>query len=219
MNWENVFPDRHAGETAIVIGNGPSLRNVPLDFLKRYASFGTNRIYLLPDFTATYYCSVNPLVIEQSAAEINAYGAQAKFIADSEAHRIPGCYQLISTGNRTFSYNPAAYIFEGHTVTYVCLQLAFHMGFDTVLLVGVDHKFKMDGPPNSETEWQGDDPNHFSPDYFRGTRWNNPDLRNSEIAYKLARKAFEDAGRRIINLTDGSALDVFERGTVAEWLK
>ena len=218
MNWENVFADRHKGKTCVIIGNGPSLKNVPIVFLKKYKSFGTNRIYMLDSFVPTYYVSVNPLVIQQSAAEINGYPARAKFIADREAHLIPDCYPLVSHGIRTFSYNPAAYIFEGHTVTYVCLQLAFHMGFETALLVGVDHKYKVDGPPNSESVWQGDDPNHFSPDYFRGARWHNPDLRNSEIAYSLAKKAFEDAGRRIVNLTEGTALKVFEKGTVAEWM-
>lgn len=217
MNWENVFADKHKGETCVIIGNGPSLKSVPLTFLKKYASFGTNRIYLLPDFTADYYVAVNPLVVEQSVDEINAYKAAAKFITDDFAHEIKGSYSLVSTGLRTFSYNPAAYIFEGHTVTYACLQLAFHMGFETALLVGVDHTYKTDAPPNSETTWSGDDPNHFDPGYFRGARWNNPDLRNSEIAYKLARKAFEDAGRRIINLTKGTKLDVFERGKVSEW--
>jgi hypothetical protein len=217
MNWENVFADRHAGETCLIIGNGPSLRNVPLDFLRRYPSFGTNRIYLLRDFITTYYCSVNPLVVQQSAAEINGYEAEAKFITDREASLIDGSYPLLSIGARTFSYNPAAYIFEGFTVTYVCMQLAFHMGFSTALLVGVDHRFKMDGPPNSETTWQGDDPNHFSPEYFRGTRWNNPDLPNSEAAYHLANKAYKDAGRKIINLTDGTALKIFETGAVEQW--
>jgi hypothetical protein len=218
MNWENVFAEKHNGETCLVIGNGPSLRNVPLEFLGKFPSFGTNRIYLLENFTTDFYVSVNPLVVQQSAAEINAYGAQAKFITDSEASLIDGAYPLMSVGSRIFSYNPAAYIFEGFTVTYVCMQLAFHMGFKTVLLVGVDHRFKMDGPPNSETVWQGDDPNHFSPEYFKGTRWNNPDLPNSEASYRLAKKAYEDAGRRIVNLGPDSALTIFEKGTVAEWM-
>ena len=217
MNWENVFADKHKGRTCIVIGNGPSLKNVPLMFLGKFPTFGTNRVYLLPKFTATYYTAVNPLVIRQSVKEINAYGAQAKFVREDEAGSFPGCCPLTTTALRTFSYNPAAYIFEGHTVTYVCLQLAFHMGFSTVLLVGVDHTYKMDSSPNAETTWQGDDPNHFTTDYFRGARWNNPDLRNSEIAYGLARKAFEDAGRRIVNLTEGSRLDVFEKETIEEW--
>lgn len=217
MNWEDKFFDAHRGQTCLIIGNGPSLNKVPHKLLRKYPSFGTNRIYLLKDFTATYYCSVNPLVVEQSAQDINAYPAQAKFITESLSYLIPGSYPLLSTGMRTFSYNPAAYIFEGHTVTYVCMQLAFHMGFTTVLLVGVDHRFKTDGPPNSETVWRGDDPNHFSPEYFKDTRWNNPDLANSEVAYKLAKTAFENAGRKIINLTEGSALRIFEKGKVKEY--
>lgn len=220
MNWENVFSERHCGEIAVVIGNGPSLKNVPLDFLKHYKTFGTNRIYLLKDFVCDYYVSVNPLVVEQSVNEINAYPAKAKFITATNdlANKITDAYPLYSTPNRTFSYNPAAYIFEGHTVTYACLQLAFHMGFMTVLLVGVDHTYKMDSSPNTETTWQGNDPNHFDPNYFRGTRWNNPDLRNSEIAYELARKAFEDAGRKIINVTEGSRLKVFQKGKINQWI-
>jgi hypothetical protein len=218
MNWENVFADRHAGETCLIIGNGPSLRNVPNGFLGKYPTFGTNRIYLLPDFTATYYCAVNPLVIEQSAIEINKYGAKAKFIAATEADKIKDCYPLHSAPTWTFSYNPAVYIFEGFTVTYACMQLAFHMGFTTALLVWVDHSYKTDGPPNSRTTWQGDDPNHFDPAYFRGTVWNNPDLANSEKAYRLAEKAFKDAGRKIINLTEGSRLEIFKKGKIAKWM-
>lgn len=219
MNWENTFADKHAGETCIVIGNGPSLKTVPLQFIRKYKTFGTNRIYLPPmdKIKVDYYVAVNPLVIEQSVDEINAYPAKAKFIAEREAYKIKDCFPLVSQGLRTFSYNPAAYVFEGHTVTYVCLQLAFYMGFETVLLVGVDHSYKTDAAANVETVWQGDDPNHFSSEYFKGVRWNNPDLANSAIAYQLARKAFDNAGRRIVNLTEGTKLDVFEKGTIAEW--
>lgn len=221
MNLELDFQDKHTGETCVVIGNGPSLKNVSLAFLRKYPTFGTNRIYLPPmdTFTATYYTCINPLVIEQSKAEINAYKAKAKFIAEAHAGGIDGAYGLTSTGAQLFSYNPAAYVYEGFTVTFVCLQLAFFMGFKTVLLVGVDHKYKTDGPPNSETTWQGDDPNHFSPEYFKGTRWNNPDLTRSAQAYQLAEKAFSDNGRRIINLTPESALDVFKKESINKWLK
>ena len=57
--------NRHKGETALVIGNGPSLSDMPLGFLTMYHSFGTNRIYLLDGFMPDYYVAVNNLVIEQ----------------------------------------------------------------------------------------------------------------------------------------------------------
>lgn len=216
MNWEHL-QDTRRGETCLVIGNGPSLNDIPLDFLRKYPSFGTNRIYLLEGFTPTYYVSVNPLVIEQSAEQIKALEAM-KFIRASQASMIPGAYPLDSVGHKTFSYNPAAYIYEGFTVTYVCLQLAHFMGFDTVLLVGVDHSFQFDGRPNEEKIAEGADPNHFSPDYFsNGTRWNNPDLEQSEEAYKLAKVAFESEGREVINISTKTALDIFKKGDYREW--
>lgn len=218
MNLETDYQDKHTGETCVIIGNGPSLKNTPLAFLKKYPTFGTNRIYLLKDFTATYYACINPLVIQQSRDEINAYKAKAKFIAEAHAGDIHGSYGLVSTGAQLFSFNPAAYVYEGFTVTFVCLQLAFFMGFETVLLVGVDHKYKTDGTPNQETTWQGDDPNHFSPEYFKGTKWNNPDLVRSTQAYQLAEKAFRENGRRILNLTPDSALNVFKKESIQKWL-
>jgi len=33
MNWNEIY-NRHKGETCLIIGNGPSLRNVPLAFLQ-----------------------------------------------------------------------------------------------------------------------------------------------------------------------------------------
>jgi hypothetical protein len=109
-------------------------------------------------------------------------------------------------------------VYEGHTVTFVSMQLAFFMGFRTVLLVGVDHRYIYEGPPNERHVMKGDDPNHFSPDYFKGMEWHNPDLERSEAAYRMAREAFEKNGGRILNLTEGSALEVFDRCDLSEWI-
>jgi hypothetical protein len=182
-----------------------------LTFLRKYPTFGTNRIYLLDSFTPTYYASVNPLVIEQSAAEIDAMDC-TKFIRAELADKIAGAFPLYSAQVVTFSKDPLKYVYEGFTVTYVCMQLAYWMGFTTALLVGVDHRFTVEGQPNQEVVSQGDDPNHFAPDYFgKGVVWNNPDLARSEQAYRVAKLNFEHDGRKIVNLTPRSALDVFER--------
>lgn len=214
--WSQL-QDKHLGEVGLVIGNGPSLKDVPLDFLQMYPSFGTNRIYLLDGFTPTYYCSVNPLMINQHVDEINEVQSEAKFISAAFAEKIGGSVPITSIGSALFSYSPAVYIYEGHTVTYVCLQLAYWCGFQTVLLVGVDHRYQYLGSPNQRATMIGDDPNHFSPDYFKGKQWHNPDLARSAAAYRLAKEAYEKNGRRIINLTANTALDVFEKGQLSEW--
>lgn len=214
MNWRD-YCEKHKGETCIIIGNGPSLKGVPREFLLKYPTFGTNRIYLLDGFTPTYYCAVNPLVIQQFIADIAEIDAPkfmpAVYCFDDT------CLPLNSSGIVTFSQDASAWIYEGHTVTFVCMQIAYFMGFRTILLVGVDHMFTFDGTPNELRMMDGDDINHFHPDYFKGRPWNNPDLIRSEHAYKLARTAYEANGGRIINLTPNTGENVLEHGDISEW--
>jgi hypothetical protein len=213
-SWEALKQARHA-DVCIIIGNGPSLNAVPRDFLYRYDTFGTNRIYL--KFVPEFYAAVNPLVIEQSIEDIATLDSAAKFVAQAWASKVPGAFGLISRDVPHFSRDPSKGIYEGFTVTYVCMQLAFFMGYRTALLVGVDHRYTFVGEPNQEKVLQGDDPNHFDPNYFSGMRWNNPDLEHSELAYQMAKTNWEADGRRIVNLGPDSVLDVFERGKLGDW--
>lgn len=213
MKWID-YKDKHAGETGLVIGNGPSLKTVSLDFLIKYPSFGTNGIYRLQGFTPTYYTAVNPLVIQQFGG-IKDLKCQ-KFLAERFAWEFDAL-PLHSAGIPVFSKQPDDWIYEGHTVTFVALQIAYYMGFSTVLLVGVDHKFTYEGRPNQQLYMAGDDPNHFDPDYFKGKAWNAPDLERSAQAYRLARAVYEADGRRIINLTEPTEEPIFERGNLHDW--
>lgn len=199
-------------DTCLIIGNGPSLRDVPLEFLRKYDTFGTNKIYLLDGFTPTCYVCINPLVIQQNADRIKALSCE-KFVRQGYGIGKP----LVSNPKLPFSFDPLSWVNEGYTVTYVCLQLAYWMGYKTVLLVGVDHRFTFDGKPNEKKRMGDVDPNHFDPSYFAGQDWQNPDLAKSEAYYEIARKIYDAAGRRIVNLTPNSALNVFERGELSEW--
>jgi hypothetical protein len=211
------FKDLHKGQTCIIIGNGPSLRKIPKRFLEKFPSFGSNRGYLW--FLPTYYCVVNPLVIEQFLGEIMQLEAEALFLPDSLQFAGGNMYYLKQIyGEPTFSKDITEGIHAGWTVTYVCLQLAYYMGFSTALLVGVDHRYLTEGMPNQEKIAVGPDPNHFDPNYFSGgTRWNNPDLRMSQVSYRLAKEAYEADGRRIVNLTPGTALEIFEKDDWRKW--
>jgi hypothetical protein len=111
-----------------------------------------------------------------------------------------------------FSRDAGGRIWEGATVTYVTLQLAYFMGFDQVVLIGVDHNFTTKGQPNTTITSQGDDPDHFNAAYFgKGFRWQLPDLETSEFAYRLARNAYEQAGRQVLDATVGGKLTVFPK--------
>ena len=209
----------HKGERCFIIGNGPSLKQTDLTKLKDEYTFGMNRIYLLfPElgFTTKYFVSINDLVIEQCAEEIAALPIP-KFIAwHSNRHfqRFPDDMVFLYTtytGPR-FTKDMTGRIWEGATVTTVALQLAFYMGFEKVILIGVDHNFTDKGQANKTVVSTGDDPNHFDPRYFsKGFRWQLPDLDTSEIGYNLARKAYQKAGREVIDATIGGKLTIFPK--------
>ena len=214
--------DIHTGKRAFIIGNGPSLKQTDLIKLKDEFTFGMNRIYLLfPElgFSTTYFCSINDLVIEQFSKDILAL-PMPKFLAwRSHRHfnpnlpitQLPTFIYTTYTGPR-FSPDVRGRVWESATVTNVALQLAFHMGFEQVILIGVDHNFTSKGEANKIVVSQGDDPNHVSPNYFgKGVKWQLPDLDTSEIGYALARDAYQKAGRKVLDATVGGKLTIFPK--------
>jgi hypothetical protein len=229
--WKSVkrlqfYENRHAGERCFIIGNGPSLRKMDLRPLRNEITFGLNRIYLLFDtlgFTTTYYVSNNSYVIEQCAGEI-AELTCPKFIGWSGRQVIPFTSNTMFVRSRSgprFCTNIATEgVWGGATVTYMAMQIAYHMGFRKVILIGVDHSFHTNGQPHQLVVSQGDDPNHFHPNYFgRGFRWQLPDLETSELAFKLARRQFELAGREIVDATVEGKLQVFPKVDYDELVK
>jgi hypothetical protein len=92
------------------------------------------------------------------------------------------------------------------------MEIAYYLGFTTVILVGVDHFFKQSGEPHKLVTAKAEDPNHFHPDYFgKGVKWQYPDLERSEQAYRIAKKVYEEDGRVILDATVGGHLQVFPK--------
>ena len=212
------FKDQYLGKRCFIIGNGPSLRQTDLKKLKNEYTFGMNRIYLaFPEmgFPTTFFVSINDLVIQQTAADIQKM-EMPKFIAwRSHQWLQPGenLFFLYTTYTEpVFAKNAAGRLWEGATVTYTALQLAYYMGFSEVILIGVDHSFATKGKPNETVTSSGDVLNHFNPAYFgKGFRWQLPDLETSEMAYRMAKQAFESDGRRVLDATIGGKLTVFPK--------
>lgn len=215
--------DIHQGKRAFIIGNGPSLKNTDMSKLRGEITFGMNRLYLMfPElgFSTTYLSVVNDLVIEQTASDLATLDIpkfltwrSRRYFQDLQfsASNLP-TFLYTAYDSPSFSRDVRWRVWEGATVTYVTMQLAFHMGVSEAILIGVDHNYETKGKPNTTITSAGDDPNHFNPSYFgKGFRWQLPDLETSEIAYRIARKAYEQAGRRIVDATVGGKLTIFEK--------
>ena len=209
--------DKHRGERCFIIGTGPSLKRTDLARLRGEHTFGLNRIYLKfaeLGFATSYLVCVNKLVISQCAAELEAAPCR-KFIGWTARRHIRFTDDMVllrDLGRPGFYTEPADGLWEGSTVTYVAMQLAWFMGFATVILIGVDHDFATKGEPGKVVVSAGDDPNHFDPRYFgKGFRWELPNLPTSEQAYRIARDHFEAHGRRVLDATVGGKLEVFDK--------
>lgn len=210
--------DIHLGERCFIIGNGPSLKRTDLSRLRNELTFGMNRIYLgFPEmgFETTYFLTINSLVIEQCAADIRALH-MPRFISWRSRNLIGAAPDLIFlhttyTGMK-FSTDARKRLWEGGTVTNIALQLAYHMGFEQAILIGVDHSYSAQGKPNTTVVSQGEDRDHFNANYFgKGFRWQLPDLETSEKGYQLARQAYEKAGRQVLDATIDGKLTIFEK--------
>ncbi len=210
--------DQYRGKRCFIIGNGPSLARTDLSKLRTEHTFGLNRGYLLFDRIGgptTFLVAVNRHVVEQFGSDLIT-APSTTFISWRSrrwASNASGVVFVRRSRLFTFSPNVATHgAWEGATVTFVAMQLAYHLGFEKVILVGVDHSFTTTGPANKLVTSTGPDSNHFDPAYFGpGIVWQLPDLELSEAAYRLARQAFARAGRAIVDATVDGKLMVFEK--------
>lgn len=204
-----------SAKTCLIIGNGPSLADIPNEFLDKYTTFGSNRIYL--KYTPDYYAFCDRLWIHNYIEDIKALKCKEKFIRAEFARFIPGSIPLHNNARRReFSYEPYTWIHDGATVTYVHLQWAFYLGYERVGLIGVDHFYGYDVKPM--TVLTGQESAHFTPDYYGGhvSYW-APNLKRTTESYRIASKAYRHAGREVINITPGTHLDVFPKEDWQTW--
>ncbi|PQJ81099.1 6-hydroxymethylpterin diphosphokinase MptE-like protein [Polaribacter glomeratus] len=226
-SYLNSMRNSYKGHKLVLLCNGPSLNKVDFKMLKDsgMVTIGLNKINLLfdkTDFRPDFIISVNKLVIEQNKDFFNE--TDIPLILDSSAStyiknkkNINYLYSL--PFQLKFAGDVSGSICQGYTVTYVALQVAYHLGFENVALVGCDHNFATKGSANMTVVSGEKDPNHFSDKYFSdGVKWQLPDLLGSEIHYKMAREYFENDNRSIVNCTEGGALDIFNRKTLKEFI-
>ncbi|TNE53547.1 MAG: DUF115 domain-containing protein [Bacteroidetes bacterium] len=215
------------GKKAVILCNGPSLNNVDFELLKEKGVFtiGLNKINLLFDrteFRPSMIVAINKLVIEQNKDFYNQ--TDIELILDSaSAHHLnkrPNVNFIYSLPFQLkFAGDIRGAVCQGYTVTYAAMQIAFHLGFSEVALVGCDHNFVTKGSPNMKVKSGETDPNHFSKDYFSGgAEWQLPDLLGSEIHYKMADEFYKAHGRKIYNATEGGKLEIYERIQLNDFL-
>lgn len=222
----NALKDSRVGRKCVIMCNGPSLNKVDFELLEASGiyTFGLNKINLLfvrTTFRPNCIVAVNPHVIEQNSDFYNKTDIPL-FISTV------GKKLINQRLNVNFLHEAPVTIFArdckisvncGGTVTYAAMQLAYHMGFKEVALVGCDHNFATKGPANMAVKSGAIDNSHFDPNYFSGgVVWQLPDIAKSEFSYHMAENTFRAFGRVIYNCTEGGELNVFERKRFCDFI-
>jgi hypothetical protein len=218
----------HKGERCFIIGNGPSLNHLDLKKLKSEYTFGVNAIYLNQEkmgFAPTYHVVEDTFVAEDRSDEISNYKNSIKFAGNHLDYCLknPDSFIWLNVmfdyseykNFPKFSKNSLRKIWVGGTVSYLCMQLAYYMGFAEVYLIGFDHNYTIPDDAiidGKDIESASEDVNHFTGSYFGpGKRWHDPALERMELAYSKARMFFEADGRLIRNASLGGHLEAFQR--------
>jgi hypothetical protein len=212
------FNNIHKGERCFVIANGPSLKHIDFSLLENEFTIGMNRIYLMKNqngFTPTYLACID------KNSQINQFYEEFDKLEMPCFFNFKLRHKFSKLSNQNFIFGKSSQSFakgisnsygNGKTVTYIAIQLAFHMGFNEVYLIGKDHNYNTVQKPGTAIKSDGNENNHFIKGYYKkGQNWDAPDLTGEESAYKIARNEFEKNGRIIRNATVGGELEIFKR--------
>jgi hypothetical protein len=229
--------DKHKGKRGFIIANGPSLKDIDMSLLKDEITIGCNGIFNVFEelgFHTNYYMTEDQEQTELRGKEISKLKGPIKLAALHNAHAFSMFTDIIFfhvprrreseyyTKNdlyAQFSKDFASIAHLGSTVTYLMIQLAYHLGLEEVYLVGLDHnygKLVEIFPPGkieiTEDNYPMVQECHYDKKYYKvGDLIGIPWVKGQEKAYISARKAFEEEGRKIYNASTFSQLKVFER--------
>ena len=226
--------DKFKGQRCFIIGNGPSLKNMDLSPLKDEFTIGCNGVYknfskwgfhtnyiLFEDIEQTEIRGNDIHKIKGPKKMASLYNAYA-FKADDKtlffnSRLADGFYwkNLFPMFSKDFG----DLVYLGSTITYIGIQFAYHLGFDEVYIIGVDHDYgKLPElfPPGkiniTEENIHLVKGIHLNDNYYKvGDVIGVPHVEYQDKAYAHARKIFDESNRKIFNAGLGGKLEAFTR--------
>jgi hypothetical protein len=206
------FHNKHAGQTCLIAGLGPNLHLTPPAWFS-YPSFGINTMYRYKGWNPTYFVGVDErLKLEDGAAIVQRYPDVPKFFPSPDWDDLPG------ENIFRFRHEHRGDLFVGGQspadlkaltqwgITYrrimeAVFQIAYWMGFRTMLMIGVQHK-----PDTRQELFWGKDEGEPEQDFI----W-------EELGYIECRRAL--SGARILNISEDTYVteDILPRGDYRNW--
>lgn len=227
--WLTNAHNLYKGKRCFIIGNGPSLLKTDLKLLKNEITFGVNGIFLYDGFSPTFYSTVSSTFWKYHIDEIKKVKCERRFLPrdmrELDSNVPTSWLNMVSPKYESywnaplpvpayFSKRPDKIIQAGGTVIFILLQLAYYMGFTTVVLLGVNHDYGLSNTNANSVGFNKYDSlrrTHFTPNYYANGAEFHVDINAMEYGYHIAKKVFDKSGRIIVNATPESKLEIFKR--------
>ncbi len=236
LSRNRTFENRHRGERAFVLANGPSLAQQNIDHLAAETTFCCNSFFRHPEvkWEATYYLVTDGVWFEDNdeckaaLRDLCDRQQRAQLFAPVQYHDVIRQYDLLPE-SRTFYMAIDGFLRESlypdvdltrlvlspPTVVQTSILAALYMGCSPIYLLGFDHNWLQD-PTRFD---------HFHPGNTigaeRGTHVGDPLWQTYGTlteyvntiwrAYESVRKIAKRRNVEIINATQGGFLDLFPR--------
>ena len=207
-----------------LIGTGPSLNEIDVTRMAEHDTITFNRAYIAwPEwgFTPTYYACVDPVALEDNAADIR------RLIAESGVQRFFLNERAVDFGITASDRvtllrirEQAPFSLDLRTLTDFgnvgasSLQILVALGYQRVALVGMDARYsslpELDNGGDYVRMERGQDPDHFLPGYMEGRRRiAKPDYDRLLGQWPQVAAECERMGLDVRNASPGSALISF----------
>ena len=217
----------HLGESCFVVGNGPSLTAEDLTTLheRGIPSFAVNRIYkIFPQtpWRPTYYVSTDAVLARDVLPVLDTLPVEQKFIPLQNKYylgiKVKGAHYFFRNDNRKndqpegFGLDCTNQVNIRGTVTIACIQLAIHMGYRHIYLLGIDHNFDKVITENGEIIIDPSVKNYFCEGYDDDVANEvQHDLGNTTKAYWDVRKFTDAHDIDVLNASRQTKLNAFPR--------
>lgn len=215
--WLLELKDTHKGERCFIVATGPSLDTKDLDLIKDEYSLSLNSIFLSFDKTKwrpNIYAIQDEYVFNSIKDNLTNNVNQFKELLISKnissKFEIPYNYKSFKLhyldhkmfhfngyGHFKFSDDCYSCIYDAYSIVFTLMQLACYMGFKEIYLLGCDCNYNQKKA------------------YFNDYGYRDPKFKingDKQIQAHIEFKKFADEkGIKIINCTNGGALEVYPR--------
>lgn len=216
------YKDIHKGRTAVLIGNGPSVKISDLNLLQDHITFCCNKFYLsYPShlLRPTYTVSADDNMIQSFGNEIVKESEGQVWLCSTIAPNInntgynwlylqPKKLRLHEDGIQQGVYHTGATLLAA-------LQIGYYMGIRKFVLYGVDHNFNYTTEDNRTSLSEG---NHFISNYREGKAWFVPDTPLIEESFREIAELLDHQGGYLINISRRSKLPHVKKMDFDKWL-